>query len=116
MLIVRLSGWKTVTAALLLCSCWVAAEEPAGHARKRPLPPLEHRAPEVRQNGAGEAPPRPQAAANESEQPYWESLDSSCGEVETYTPQPLCEPPAVVPTTGLGPTVLDPNGDLFRQP
>ena len=105
--------WCAGALVLLLSSTAIWAE-PQVLRRKRPMPPLEQREPEVRQNGAGELPPPPPPAKASDPDSSWEMLEHPDENYESYTPQPLCEPPNIVPTTGLGPTVSDPGGGLFK--
>jgi hypothetical protein len=90
-----------------------ALAQPDSTRRKRPLPPVQQRTEEVRQTGLGE--PQSKSTPESGQDTGWQSFDFNPAgdyagehhEPESYTPQPLCDPPMVVPTSGLGPTMLE---------
>lgn len=101
----------------------LAVAQPQGERKKRPLPPLQQRESEVRQGGLSGSPAPPSVGKPAGyDGAGGRSFDFNPAgeyageypEVESYTPQPLCEPPDIVNTTGLGPTVSLPTaGDPY---
>ena len=84
--------------------------------KKRPLPPVEKRTEQVRQTGLSQppepAPERATPALFDSSSRSYHSIGEFPTEgsiPESYTPQPLCQPAVLVPTTGLGPSMAPPT-------
>jgi hypothetical protein len=105
----------------LLIGSGFAVAQPQTARKKRALPPLQQKAPEVRQGGLSDNPP-PQATKVVGNGTGWQSFDfNPAGEYageypepESYTPEPLCDPPDVVFPTGLGSTLSVPTaGDPY---